>query len=63
MQEAQGDVGSMWQQAVEFHMKHGNQKVAASCLEELLRSNPENKRIVAKLIIAYVQVTFAPLND
>lgn len=48
----------MWQNAAEFHTKHGNPSVAAESLEEVLKSNPKDKRTVAKLIMAYAQVRF-----
>lgn len=55
-QGSQGDLSAMWQKAAEFHMKHGNPAVAAESFEEILRTNPNDKRTIANLIMAYVQV-------
>lgn len=46
----------MWRQAADFHMRHGQPKVAANSLEELVRSNPNDKKAIAQLSLAYAQV-------
>lgn len=51
-----GDLSDMWRQAAEFHIKNGHPNVAANSLEELLRSNPNDKKTIAQLVLAYSQV-------
>lgn len=51
-----GDLGNMWMQAAEFHMRHGHPLVAAKSLEELLKNSSEDLRTIAKLIMAYVKI-------
>lgn len=46
----------MWRQAADFHLRGGESAVAAKSLEELLKVNPGDKKILAQLIIAYAQV-------
>lgn len=48
----QGDLSEMWRQAAEFHIRNGHPQVAANSLEELLRSNPKDKKTIAQLILA-----------
>lgn len=48
----QGDLSEMWRQAAEFHIRNGHPQVAANSLEELLRSNPNDKKTIAQLILA-----------
>jgi len=52
--KVQGDLSNMWRQAADFHMRNGQPKVAANSLEELIRSNPNDKKAVAQLALAYV---------
>lgn len=49
------DLTEMWRQAADFHLRGGQVEVAASSLEELLRQNPQDMRILAQLVIAYAQ--------
>lgn len=51
------DLSTLWRQAADFHIKNGHPQVAANSLEELLRSNKDDKKIVAQLIMACSQVT------
>lgn len=53
---AEGDLSSLWRQAAEFHIRNGHPNVAANSLEELLRTNPKDKKASAQLILAYSQV-------
>jgi signal recognition particle subunit SRP72 len=55
-----GDLTDMWRQAADFHLRGGEAETAAKSLEELLRSNPSDMKILAQLVIAYAQ--FDPLK-
>lgn len=48
-----GDLTDMWRQAADFHLRGGEAETAASSLEELLKANPKDMKIVAQLVIAY----------
>lgn len=50
-----GDLTDMWRQAADFHLRGGEAETAAKSLEELLRSNPADMKILAQLVIAYAQ--------
>lgn len=50
-----GDLTDMWRQAADFHLRGGQAETAAKSLEELLRSNPADMKILAQLVIAYSQ--------
>lgn len=50
-----GDLTDMWRQAADFHLRGGEVETAASSLEELLKSNPQDMKILAQLVIAYAQ--------
>lgn len=50
-----GDLSDMWRQAADFHMRGGEAETAAKSLEELLRSNPNDMKILAQLVICYSQ--------
>lgn len=50
-----GDLTDMWRQAADFHLRGGEAETAAKSLEELLRSNPTDMKILAQLVIAYAQ--------
>lgn len=50
-----GDLSDMWRQAADFHLRGGEPETAAKSLEELLRLNPTNMKILAQLVIAYAQ--------
>lgn len=52
----EGDLSDMWRQAAEFHIRNGHPQVAANSLEELLRTNPNDKKTVAQLVLACSQV-------
>lgn len=54
--KVKGNLSDMWRQAADFHIKNGHPQVAANSLEELLRSNPNDKKTVAQLVLAYSQV-------
>uniref|UniRef100_A0A0K8TLY5 Signal recognition particle subunit SRP72 n=1 Tax=Tabanus bromius TaxID=304241 RepID=A0A0K8TLY5_TABBR len=48
-----GDLTEMWRQAAEFHLRGGQPETAASSLEELLKKNPKDMKVLAQLVIAY----------
>ncbi|KAH8313776.1 hypothetical protein KR067_011640 [Drosophila pandora] len=50
-----GDLSDMWRQAAEFHLRGGASETAASSLEELLKLNPSDTKVLAQLVIAYAQ--------
>lgn len=50
-----GDLGDMWRQAANFHLRDGEAKTAASSLEELLKINPNDVKVLAQLVIAYAK--------
>ena len=50
-----GDLTDMWRQAADFHLRGGEAETAAKSLEELLRANPSDMKILAQLVIAYSQ--------
>ncbi|KAG4065073.1 hypothetical protein HA402_007470 [Bradysia odoriphaga] len=50
-----GDLTDMWRQAATFHLRGGEAETAASSLEELRKSNPQDMKILAQLVIAYAQ--------
>ncbi|KAH8388186.1 signal recognition particle subunit SRP72 [Drosophila serrata] len=50
-----GDLSDMWRQAAEFHLRGGASETAASSLEELLKVNPSDTKVLAQLVIAYAQ--------
>lgn len=45
----------MWRQAAEFHLRGGASETAASSLEELLKLNANDMKVLAQLVIAYAQ--------
>ncbi|CAG9855199.1 unnamed protein product [Phyllotreta striolata] len=47
------DLSNLWRQAAEFHIRKGLPQVAANSLEELLKSNKDDKKLIAQLILAY----------
>ncbi len=53
-----GDLRLLWRQAADLHMRSGAPNIAAQSLEELLRLNPDSKKTLAQLVIAYAQVCF-----
>ncbi|XP_075223088.1 signal recognition particle 72 isoform X2 [Lycorma delicatula] len=50
-----GDLSALWRQAADFHLRGGEPAVAARSLSELLKLNPDDKKTLAQLIIAYAQ--------
>ena len=50
-----GDLTDMWRQAADFHLRGGEAETAAKSLEELLRSNPSDMKVLAQIVIAYAQ--------
>lgn len=50
-----GDLTDMWRQAADFHLRGGEAETAAKSLEELMRANPSDMKILAQLVIAYAQ--------
>ncbi|EDW96151.1 signal recognition particle subunit SRP72 [Drosophila yakuba] len=50
-----GDLSDMWRQAAEFHLRGGASETAASSLEELLKLNSNDTKVLAQLVIAYAQ--------
>lgn len=52
---AGGDLTDMWRQAASFHLRGGESETAAKSLEELLKTNPSDMKILAQLVIAYAQ--------
>ena len=45
----------VWRKTAEFHLKGDEPSVAAKSLEELLKSNPEDKTTLAQLVLAYAK--------
>lgn len=50
-----GNLTDMWRQAANFHLRGGEAVTAASSLEELLKSNPNDEKVLAQLVIAYAK--------
>ena len=50
-----GDLTDMWRQAADFHLRGGEAETAASSLEELIKTNPQDVKTLAQLVIAYAQ--------
>lgn len=59
-QENTGNLGTLWRQAADFHLRGGEVKVAAASLEELLAASPSDTKTLAQLVIAYAQ--FDPIK-
>lgn len=49
------DLTTLWRQAADFHLRGGESTVAAKSLEELLKVQPDDKKTLAQLVIAYAQ--------
>lgn len=49
------DLSDMWRQAANFHLRGGEAETAASSLEELLKINPTDEKVLAQLVIAYAK--------
>lgn len=56
------DLSSFWKQAAEFYLREGNPQAAVKCLQHLLSLNPDDKKTLAKLVIAYVNVSTIKLR-
>lgn len=50
-----GDLTEMWRQAADFHLRGGDPQTAAQSLEELMKANPSDMKVLAQLVIAYAQ--------
>ncbi|XP_039283174.1 signal recognition particle subunit SRP72 isoform X1 [Nilaparvata lugens] len=50
-----GRLSALWRQAADFHLRGGEPAVAAQSLEQLLQLNPDDKKTLAQLVIAYAQ--------
>ncbi|VEN64493.1 unnamed protein product [Callosobruchus maculatus] len=48
-------LSSLWRQAAEFHIKKGLPQVAANSLEELLKTDSNDRKLIAQLILACSQ--------
>lgn len=49
------DLSDMWRQAANFHLRGGEAEIAASSLEELLKTNPNDEKVLAQLVLAYAK--------
>lgn len=58
-----GDLTDMWRQAANFHLRGGEAETAASSLEELLKSNPTDEKVLAQLVIAYAKYDAKKAQD
>lgn len=58
-----GDLSDMWRQAANFHLRGGEAKTAASSLEELLKTNPADVKVLAQLVIAYAKYDSAKAQE
>ncbi|XP_015121860.1 signal recognition particle subunit SRP72 [Diachasma alloeum] len=56
--ENTGNLGMLWRQAANFHLRGGEVKVAAASLESLLEASPLDTKTLAQLVVAYAQ--FSP---
>lgn len=56
--EKSGNLGTMWRQAADFHLRGGEVEIAAASLESLLELSPNDTKTLAQLVIAYAQ--FSP---
>jgi signal recognition particle subunit SRP72 len=57
------DLTDMWRQAADFHLRGGEAETAAKSLEELLKNNPSDMKILAQLVIAYAQFNPAKAQE
>ncbi|XP_015603378.1 signal recognition particle subunit SRP72 [Cephus cinctus] len=53
--ENTGNLGTLWRQAADFHLRGGEVSAAAASLEELLAASPTDTKTLAQLVIAYAQ--------
>ncbi|XP_057340961.1 signal recognition particle subunit SRP72 [Microplitis mediator] len=53
--EKTGDLGTLWRQAADFHLRGGEVAVAAASLEALLEASPNDTKTLAQLIVAYAK--------
>ncbi|KAG7200592.1 hypothetical protein KM043_001151 [Ampulex compressa] len=49
------NLGELWRQAADFHLRGGEIKVAADILQELVDASPSDTKTLAQLVVAYVQ--------
>ncbi|KAK0075073.1 hypothetical protein PV325_007424 [Microctonus aethiopoides] len=54
--EKTADLGTLWRQAADFHLRGGEVEVAAASLEALLEASPSDTKTLAQLVIAYAQI-------
>lgn len=47
------NLGTMWRQAADFHLRSGQIEIAAASLESLLELSPTDKKTLSQLVIAY----------
>lgn len=57
------DLSDMWRQAANFHLRGGAAETAASSLEELLKTNPNDEKVLAQLVIAYAKYDTRKAQD
>ncbi|TRY68710.1 hypothetical protein TCAL_06202 [Tigriopus californicus] len=50
-----GDMAVVWRKTAEFHLKGDEPSVAAQSLEELLKTNPQDRQTLAQLVMAYAK--------
>lgn len=51
------DLGTLWRQAADFHLRGGEVNVAVASLESLLEASPSDTKTLAQLVIAYAQLS------
>ncbi|XP_011300118.1 signal recognition particle subunit SRP72 [Fopius arisanus] len=56
--EGTGNLGMLWRQAADFHLRGGEVQIAAASLESLLEASPSDTKTLAQLVVAYAQ--FSP---
>ncbi|XP_063984572.1 signal recognition particle subunit SRP72 isoform X2 [Diachasmimorpha longicaudata] len=49
------NLGMLWRQAADFHLRGGEVEVAAASLESLLEASPSDTKTLAQLVVAYAQ--------
>ena len=56
-QNAGIDLKSFWKQSADFYLREGDPQAAVMCLQHLLALDPNDQKTIAKLVIAYVNVS------
>lgn len=59
----EANLTDMWRQAATFHLRGGQVEIAAKSLEELLKTNPSDVKILAQLVIAYSKFDLLKAKD